>query len=229
MASRSFRAVVAFSLLAALIGSPAAGAQRQRSSVLSVSARVSKKCAVSTTPLRFGEGSTSINAEQGAEAIGTVAFDCTRGIRAELALDPGQNSLGGQRRLASTSGEYLEYELYQDSPLTRPWVAGTTVAVYVVATPENDDDYPEVAAARPLGTSAGGLLGTLLSTFIYEPPVPIPVAASRAAPLAPNPDAVSRAAAPAFAVGVVVYGRVAGEQEQRRGDFRDVVRATVVF
>ena len=238
----SLRAVVAFALLAALMGSPAAAAQRSRSDRLNVSARVTRKCAVATTPLRFGDGSEPANAQPGDEAVGTVAFDCTRGIRAELALDPGQNALNGRRRLASTSGSYLEYELYQDSPLTRPWVAGSKVSVYVIAPPENDDSTPEApgpfaaravppgrgyrSAARfpalaqvggvgPVFTSASMLVASLMAPLAYEPAV------------APGLPAVS--VAPPFAVGIVVYGRVAGRRSQGPGDFRDVVRATVVF
>jgi len=242
MTSPSLRAAVAFALLATLMGSPAADAQRSRSDRLNVSARVSRKCAVATTPLRFGDGSEPVNAQPGDEAVGTVAFDCTRGIRAELALGAGQNALNGSRRLASTSGTFLEYELYQDSPLTRPWVAGTRVSVYVIAPPENEDSSPEVpspfaarslppgrgyrSAARlpalaqaggvgPVFTSASMLIASLISSLAYEP-----VAASGLPPVG---------VAPPFAVGIVVYGRVAGQRSPAPGDFRDVVRATVVF
>ena len=210
-------------LFAALGFAPPDGPQRSRAGNVRVQARVVDKCAIGTTPMSFRIGSQPMPA--GVESIGTVAFDCTKGTRAELTLDAGQNERDGRRRLASSAGTFIEYELYQDQPLTRPWGAGTEVAVYVVPTTQDDDP---TAATAPRGLGSGSLgpiptgptayLASLLTVLSFVPP-----------PLArPLPALPAVTAIPA-STGVVVYGRVFPGQEPSGEDYRDVVRATVFF
>ena len=52
--------------------------------------------------------------------VGAVSIACTKGAVTTVGLDAGTNATAGTRRLA-TSGNFLTYELYQDSNHSTVW------------------------------------------------------------------------------------------------------------
>ncbi len=77
--------ILAVAALCLGAGSAAAEPPRgQRDLSMRITAHVVRKCAVGTTAIDFGQGGVPIAREGGGEAIGTLAFECSKGIRAEL-------------------------------------------------------------------------------------------------------------------------------------------------
>jgi len=245
--------ILAMGALVALLGAAAvAEPQRSRSGGLQVRARIAPKCSVSTTELDFSANEPMLeNPSRPREAVGTVSFSCTKGTRAQLALDEGEHELGGSRRMASASGEFIEYALYQDRPHTLAWTGETRVSVFVTATPDEEDSTLIPALAAAMRRSPGGrgslilaapstLLANMLTVFGFQPTaVGYPVISSevlRTDGLRIPGDSTTTSGSvtrgpvllPAE-VGVIVYGDVPGGQQAPPGRYSDVVRVNVVF
>ncbi|WP_160126083.1 spore coat U domain-containing protein [Serratia sp. Z4] len=61
----------------------------------------------------------------GAGGAGTLSLTCTTGTDYTVALDNGLNVTSGtQRRMASTAGAFISYNLYQDVARTTAWGSG---------------------------------------------------------------------------------------------------------
>ena len=86
-----------------------------------VSATVTNNCTITTNPIAFGSYDPIVaNATTDLDATGAVVIACTKGAVTTLGLDTGANSSASTRRLAS-SGDFLAYELYQDSNRSTVW------------------------------------------------------------------------------------------------------------
>ena len=86
-----------------------------------VSATVSNNCTITTNPIAFGSYDPIVaNATVNLDATGAVIIACTKGAVTTLGLDTGANASASTRRLAS-SGNFLAYELYQDSNRSTVW------------------------------------------------------------------------------------------------------------
>jgi spore coat protein U-like protein len=81
---------------------------------LSVQATVSSTCAVANAALPFGPVNPMLGASLSANV--SLQVTCTQGTTFAVGLGDGQNASGGQRRMkGAISGQFLSYELYQDS------------------------------------------------------------------------------------------------------------------
>lgn len=89
-----------------------------------VTATVLSSCNVTATDLAFG----NYNPTAGdLDSTSTITTTCTAGTTYAIALGQGDNT---SRRMKSTGGEFLDYELYQPGSYTTVWgdVGGATVA-----------------------------------------------------------------------------------------------------
>ena len=92
------------------------------SASLSVSASVVNNCTISTTALAFGSYDPVVtNAAANLDATGTVTVACTKGASSSIGLNLGSNASGSTRRLNDGSGNFLTYEVYQDSSRSTVW------------------------------------------------------------------------------------------------------------
>ncbi len=86
-----------------------------------VSATVNNNCTITTNPIAFGSyDPVAANASANLDAAGAVIIACTKGAVTTLGLDTGANAASSTRRLAS-SGNFLAYEVYQDSSRSTVW------------------------------------------------------------------------------------------------------------
>ena len=86
-----------------------------------VSATVNNNCTITTNPIAFGSYDPVVaNDSANLDATGAVIIACTKGATTTLGLDTGANASAGSRRVAS-SGNFLTYELFQDSSRSTVW------------------------------------------------------------------------------------------------------------
>ena len=100
---------------------------------MQVSAVVEPSCHVDVAPLMF-DGATSAHARVDAQAA--IALACTPDTSFTVAIDEGQNTANGRRRMVAALGNvFLAYDIYQDAGRTRPWgsTAGETVGGVIPA------------------------------------------------------------------------------------------------
>ena len=89
---------------------------------LGVSATVTNNCTISTTALAFGSyDPVAANASTNLDGTGAVSVACTKGTAATVGLGLGSNASGSTRRMGDGAGNFLTYELYQDSGHTTVW------------------------------------------------------------------------------------------------------------
>lgn len=79
--------------------------------------------------INFGTYSSLANiidaTASGAGGVGTLTITCTDGTDYTVALDNGLHVTGGtQRRMASTAGVFINYNLYQDAARDTTWGSG---------------------------------------------------------------------------------------------------------
>ncbi|HEI8865281.1 TPA: spore coat U domain-containing protein [Serratia odorifera] len=75
--------------------------------------------------INFGTYSSLANiidaSSSGSGGAGTLALECTDGTDYTVALNNGLNATGTQRRMASTAGAFINYNLYRDAAHSQPW------------------------------------------------------------------------------------------------------------
>ena len=92
---------------------------------LLVTATVIPSCVISTTPVAFGVYDPVVtNSATAVDSSGTVTIACTKGSSQTITLDQGSNADGSTRRMSDGLGEYMTYELYQDSARSQVWGTG---------------------------------------------------------------------------------------------------------
>jgi spore coat protein U-like protein len=108
----SFALVLTLAMAGMSFGATAAG-------TLNISATVVPTCSVSTTAVNFG---SNYDGTSDVLANGDVAVTCPSNTPYHIALDGGQNYLGGSPRLISDgAGHSLWYLLHQDNGFTTIW------------------------------------------------------------------------------------------------------------
>jgi len=116
----AFMAIVVF-------GAPFAGLvchAQSNSTGVPVATTVIANCSISASPLAFGNyDPVVVHAASPLDAAGGVTITCTKGATTPIALDLGLNPTGSTRRMVS-GGDYLTYELYQNSGRTTVWGTG---------------------------------------------------------------------------------------------------------
>ncbi|WP_252273168.1 Csu type fimbrial protein [Pseudomonas subflava] len=145
--------------------------------------------------LTVGSGCTITNGGQtgGTNTFGTLAFgdytgldniidgrslgsgggssfgvQCSLGTNYTIAIDNGANSAGGQRRMQS-GGEFIEYDLYQDSARAVPWGDGGAGGTVLAGTGTGTSEEVIVYGRVPPQTtpSPGTYLDTVQVTISW--------------------------------------------------------------
>jgi spore coat protein U-like protein len=89
---------------------------------LTVSATVTNNCTISTSPLSFASYDPVVaNASANLDGTGRVTVACTKGAAPTIGLGTGSSASGSARRLADGSGNFLTYDLFQDSGRSVGW------------------------------------------------------------------------------------------------------------
>src|SRR5262245_838396 len=113
-------AAAGVALIVARFGTPVSAATATAN--LGVSATVTNNCTISTGALAFGSYDPVVaNASTNLDGTGTVSVACTKGTSATVGLGLGSNASGSTRRMGDGGGNFLTYELYQDSGHTTVW------------------------------------------------------------------------------------------------------------
>jgi spore coat protein U-like protein len=116
----------------------------------------------SPTDLEFGTHGLLKN---NIDAAATFNVRCTQNVGYAISLDNGQNASGGTSRMTDGNGNFVTYELYQDSGRTTLWdttntVSGTGTGV--------DQSYTIYGRVPPQATPpAGNYADTVTITVTY--------------------------------------------------------------
>lgn len=107
---------------------------------ITIQSSVTAECLAPGATLAFGTyDPVVVNASAASplNANTNLAFTCTKGVSATVALDNGLNVSGGVRRLAGPSANFLQYDIYKDSGRTQSWTALAGGTVTAVSTSKN--------------------------------------------------------------------------------------------
>jgi spore coat protein U domain-containing protein, fimbrial subunit CupE1/2/3/6 len=126
---------IVLSLAGLLAGTGGAALAGSNPADLTVSASVANNCTISTSAVAFGAyDPISTHASGGVDlnnGAGKLTVRCTKSATSvSLALGNGNNFSGGARRMGSSGGDFLSYELYQPPsavPATACAFPGSTV------------------------------------------------------------------------------------------------------
>lgn len=130
-----------------------APSMEQNASVLHVSGFVVQTCTVTATPLAFGSyDPVDTHRSQPLDSESTVTVRCGVGTPTRVEMDSGSNAQGGFRHM-SGFGEYLIYELYQDSAHGLVWGSGADAVLIPGAAHAGDPVQHAVYGRVPGGQS----------------------------------------------------------------------------
>jgi spore coat protein U-like protein len=111
--------------LGALLGVtllPLTASAANETAQMTVSAQVTNNCTISTAALNFASYDPVVaNASNALDGTGRVTVACTRGVAPTIGLGNGGSASGSTRRLADGAGNYLSYDLFQDSGRSVAW------------------------------------------------------------------------------------------------------------
>ena len=114
-----FAAALAASIFSTL---GATTARAQSMSTVAATATVTSECNITATPMAFGVYDPVVAHDTAdLDSTATISISCTKGTAAWVALGPGLNPSGTTRRMISNLGDYLTYELHQDTARTFVW------------------------------------------------------------------------------------------------------------
>jgi spore coat protein U-like protein len=161
-------AATAVALVFAAFGAPASAATATAN--LGVTATVTNNCTISTAALAFGSYDPVVaNASTNLDGTGTVSVACTKGTSATVGLGLGLNASGSTRRMTDGSGNYLTYELYQDSGHATVWGNAGAGLLSPAAAPSkatrNFTVYGQVASNQDV--TAGAYSDTVVATVNF--------------------------------------------------------------
>jgi spore coat protein U-like protein len=94
-----------------------------------ITASVAPKCTIGAFAIAFGAydpfSATPL------DQTGTVSINCTKGTSGVISLNLGANATGSTRRMQDTgaTGNYLTYEIYNDSTRTTVWNTTNTMTL----------------------------------------------------------------------------------------------------
>lgn len=134
-----------------------------------VTATVTNNCTITTNPIAFGSYDPVVSqATANLDATGAVIIACTKGAVTTLGLDTGANVSAGTRRLTS-SGNFMSYELYQDSSRSTVW-GNSGADVYNSGTAPSKDGRTFQVYGRISGgqdVPAGSYADTIVATVNF--------------------------------------------------------------
>ena len=136
---------------------------------MGASAEVTENCAVSSTPIAFG----NVNVTTGAAVLGTggISVVCTNGTDWSASADAGTGATATLAvRQMSDGAETLNYVLYTEETRTTIWGDGVTTTATIDGTgsgvAQNSVIYGRVSAAQT-GVTAGSYADTVAVTVTY--------------------------------------------------------------
>jgi spore coat protein U-like protein len=137
---------------------------------LTVSATVTNNCTITTAALSFASYDPVVgNATANLDGTGRVTVACTRGAAPTIGLGTGSSSSGSARRLADGTGNFLSYDLYQDSGRSVAWSnTGTGLLTTTAATSKAARDftvYGRIAGNQDV--PAGSYTDTVVATVNF--------------------------------------------------------------
>ncbi len=157
--------------LSALLGVtllPLAVSGANQTASLTVSATVTNNCTISTAALTFAPYDPVVaNASSNLDGTGRVSVACTKGASPTIGLGTGSAASGSARRLSDGSGNFLSYELYQDSGRSVSWAnSGAGIMTTTAATSKAARDftvYGRIAGNQdvPAGSYADTVVATV--------------------------------------------------------------------
>ena len=171
--------VISYATLAVigLIGIQAANAATT-TGTLTVKATVAKGCSVNTDAsgtaanavLDFGTITSltaNVDGDTAASSGTSIKVLCNKGTDYTVAFGAGNNAVGGVRRMAGGSSEFIPYNLYLTSTrATALAVDGTTASIIGNGTPQTLDVYGRIPAGSVLPT-AGNYTDAVTLTVTY--------------------------------------------------------------
>ena len=166
--NRSIRIAVMLGGLA--LGVVASALAQTDTDTFNVSANVSKNCSITTTPVAFGVYDPVVaNAGTPLDGAGAVIVTCTKGAGTRIDLNDGANPTGGTRRMSAGGGNFLTYQLYQDTGRTTAWGSGTGVGQTITGAPSKAARTFTVFGRVPAGQDvpAGSYADTVVATINF--------------------------------------------------------------
>jgi spore coat protein U-like protein len=133
---------------------------------LPVQADVTNNCTIGTTQLNFGAYDPVV-ANKTVELTGTgqILIACTKGATAKVSLGNGGGGSANARRLASTTGDNLPYQLYR--PDNQVWSADGGALNYTSISMV-EKTFPVLGKIAPgLDVAAGNYSDTIVATFNF--------------------------------------------------------------
>jgi len=105
---------------------PTAAHAESATGKIEVSAFVTSNCRLTIAPLVFGEyDPLGVHQASSLDASTELRLFCSRDSRPTLSLDGGLNPQGPALRGLTNAGEFLGYQIFQDSSRTQPWGEGS--------------------------------------------------------------------------------------------------------
>jgi spore coat protein U-like protein len=164
-----FARLMGATTLAAVLFAASPAAASTAGANLGVNATVTGNCAVTSSPVAFGNVDVTTG---GATATGSIAVTCTNGTDWTASADQGQGSGATLALRQMTSGaNLLNYVLYTDSNQTNVWgdgAGGTTATITGTGTgvAQTQTIYGSIPAGQT-GAPAGSYADTVAVTVTY--------------------------------------------------------------
>jgi spore coat protein U-like protein len=136
---------------------------------LGVSATVAKNCSITTSAVAFGSYDPVVtHATSPLDGTGSVVVTCTKGAGTRIDLGVGANASGSTRRMAG-GGDFLTYELYQNTGRTTVWGSGASAGQTIAAAPSRAARTFTVFGRIPAGqdVSAASYNDTVVATINF--------------------------------------------------------------
>jgi spore coat protein U-like protein len=151
------------------LGMAAHASAQSATSGFVVATAVATNCSITTTPVAFGTyDPVAANVTAPLDGTGTVVVTCTRGAGTRIDLGLGAAASGTTRRMAG-AGEFLTYELYQNTGRTTVWGAGAAAGLTITQAPSKAPRTFTVFGRVPAGqdVSAGSYSDTVVATINF--------------------------------------------------------------
>jgi len=137
-----------------------------------ITASVAPKCTIGAFAIAFGAydpfSATPL------DQTGTVSINCTKGTSGVISLNLGANASGSTRRMQDTgaTGNYLTYEIYNNSTRTTVWNTTNTVTLGPSASKDTAltaTAYGRVTAGQDPQAGGGGVnyQDTIVATVTF--------------------------------------------------------------
>jgi spore coat protein U-like protein len=166
--NRSARVAVMLGGLA--LGMAASAFAQSDTDTFTVRATVSQNCSITTTPVGFGVYDPVVaNATTPLDGTGAVIVTCTKGAGTRIDLNNGANATGGTRRMSAGGGDFLTYQLYQNSGRTTVWGSGGSAGQTIAGAPSKAPRTFTVFGRVPAGQDvpAGSYADTVVATIHF--------------------------------------------------------------